>query len=277
VTENDVIENRAADITEWHRLFDAVCLERGHIDNSALASAYCNLTKKKADGAYESALRSLNNWRHGAHLPNRRNARILTLLLDIEEGDPLFAHWTRLYEETRRRRRTAEAEEAEAEEPAASTPTSAATALRPTHRWGAAAAAGLAVALVGGMLLGWVGGDDVATAGPVIPRPEPGPMVIDMTDQRIYLRELAEVSVGESVVIHAKRGRCGQQPPSWEETFAHLPALATGIWSDGGVGYRVSRACGGATPARAVVFTATRPGEDRFMLYEDPVTIRVAE
>jgi hypothetical protein len=272
-----VIENKLAEITEWHRLFDAVCLERGHVDNSALASAYCNLTRKKADGAYDSALRSLNNWRHGAHLPNRRNARILTLLLGIEEGDPVLSHWTRLYEETRRRRRGADLQDGEAEDAAGAVPPAQVAAPRPTYRWRIGAAAGLALVVVGGVLIGRGGGDDSAAQSAMTPKPEPGPMVIDMTDQRIYWRELAEVSVGESVVIHAKRGRCGQQPPSWEDTFAHLPALTTGIWSDGGVGYRVSRACGGATPARAVVFTATRPGEDRFMLYEDPVTIRVAE
>lgn len=270
-----MIENRLAEITEWHRLFDAVCLDRGHIDNSALASAYCNLTRKKADGAYESALRSLNNWRHGAHLPNRRNARILTLLLGIEDGHPVLAHWTRLYEETRRRRRAAEPEDAE--EAVATAPPLVTTAARRTHRWRKVAAAGLAVAVVGGVLIAWGDGEELAAAGTVAPRPEPGPMVIDMTDQRIFWRELAELSVGDSIVIHAKRGRCGQQPPGWEETFAQLPALTTGIWSDGGVGYRVSRGCGGATPARAVVFTATRPGEDRFMLYEDPITIRVAQ
>ena len=98
-----------------------------------------------------------------------------------------------------------------------------------------------------------------------------------MTGQRVYWRELSELKVGDSVVIHAKRGRCGEQPPSWEQVFEYLPESLTGIWSDGGVGYRVSRSCGGATPARAVVFTATRPGEERFMLYEDPITIRVEE
>jgi hypothetical protein len=270
------MDSRLADITEWHRLFDALCLERGHIDNSALATAYCVLTKKKADGAYESALRSLNNWRHGAHLPNRRNARILTLLLGIENSDPVLQHWTRLYEGSRRTTRNAGPDEDEVADAPGAAPSVPAAAPRRSWPWRTAAVAMLALVVAGGVLIGWGGGEQAAGIG-IGPKPEPGPMVVDMTDQRIYWRELAEVTVGESVVIHAKRGRCGQQPPSWEDTFAQLPALTTGIWSDGGVGYRVSRACGGATPARAVVFTATRPGEDRFMLYEDPVTIRVAE
>lgn len=271
-----MIESRVADIAEWHRLFDAVCLERGHIDNSDLAAAYCNLTRKKADGAYESALRSLNNWRRGAHVPNRRNARILTLLLGLQDGDPVLAHWTRLYEEAHRRKRNTDSEDGESEDTAGAAPSvSAPAAPRRSRPWWIATAAVLALLVAGGAVIGWGDGEQAAldASGP---KPEPGPVVIDMTDQRIYWRELSEVTVGESVVVHAKRGRCGQQPPSWEETFAQLPALTTGIWSDGGVGFRVSRACGGATPARAVVFTATRPGEDRFTLYEDPITIRVA-
>ena len=137
----------------------------------------------------------------------------------------------------------------------------------------------LVLAIAGGGLVGlggWRWGNTEAEAV-AYKRPEPGPVVIDMTGERIYWRELSEVAVGESVVIHGKRGRCGEQPPSWEETFEVLPELSTGIWSDGGVGYRISRSCGGATPARAVVFTATRPGEERFMLYEDPITLRVRD
>ena len=98
-----------------------------------------------------------------------------------------------------------------------------------------------------------------------------------MTGQPIEAREVVIAEVGQSVVVHGSRGRCGGQPPDWEEVFAGLPQLSTGIWSDGGVGIRVSRACSGGTPARAVVFTATHPGEERFTLYDDPITIRVTE
>lgn len=270
-----------ASYDEWWRLFDALCIERGHVDNSQLAGEYCSLAKKKADGAYETALKSLNNWRKGLHMPSRRNFRLLTLLLGIEVGDEALLPWNRLYEEAQRRKPTVESENGEPngteDTPEASTPLSPVAASRQSRRWRIAVAAALALLVAGVGMIGLSGWPEPQTEGAVRKKPEPGPPVIDMTGERLYWRELSEVKIGESVVIHAKRGRCGEQPPSWEETFAYLPELATGIWSDGGVGYRVSRSCGGATSARAVVFTATRPGEERFMLYEDSITIRVAE
>lgn len=152
-----MIESRVADITEWHRLFDAVCLKRGHIDNGDLATAYCNLTRKKADGAYESALRSLNNWRRGAHVPNRRNARILILLLGLQDGDPVLAHWTRLYEEAHRRKRNTDPEDGESED----TPDGAPSVSAPPRRsqpWRMATSAVLALVVAGGAMIGGVAG-----------------------------------------------------------------------------------------------------------------------
>lgn len=267
-----------AGFDEWWRLFDALCIERGHVDNSQLAGEYCNLARKKADGAYETALKSLNNWRKGLHTPSRRNFRILTLLLGIETGNEVLPHWNRLYEEAQRRKTSVDPENGEANEtddrPEAATSLSSDAVSR---RWRIAVIAAVVVLVAGTGMIGLTGWPEPPTEAPVRKKPEPGPPVIDMTGERIYWRELSEVKIGESVVIHAKRGRCGEQPPPWEQVFEYLPELSTGIWSDGGVGYRVSRSCGGPTPARAVVFTATRPGEERFMLYEDQVTIRVAE
>lgn len=270
-----------ASFGEWWRLFDALCIERGHVDNGQLASEYCDITKKKADGAYETALKSLNNWRKGLHTPSRRNFRILTLLLRVEDVAEALPHWNRLYEEAQRRRPTPEPDNGEAnghtDTPEGTAPPHPVAGSRPIRHWQIAGVIALVLLVAGGGMIGLSGLQEPETEAAPRKRPEPGPPVIDMTDQRIYWRELSEVKIGESVVIHAKRGRCGEQPPSWEEVFEYLPELATGVWSDGGIGYRVSRSCGGATPARAVVFTATRSGEERFMLYEDPITIRVEQ
>ena len=273
--------DKFASFSEWWKLFDALCIERGHVDNDHLASEYCNLTKKKAGGAYESALKSLNNWRRGLHTPSRRNFRILTLLLRVEDMADALPYWHRLYEDAQRRTPATEPDNGDANGhtgiPEGIAPPHPVAASRRVRHWQIAGIVALLVLAAGGGMIGLSGWQESESAAIQRKRPKPGPRVIDMTDQRIYWRERSEVRVGESVVIHAKRGRCGEQPPSWEEVFEYLPELSTGIWSDGGVGYRVSRSCGGATPARAVVFTATRPGEDRFMLYEDPITIRVEQ
>ena len=83
------------------------------------------------------------------------------------------------------------------------------------------------------------------------------------------------IRVGESMVIHGARGECGQAAPSWDRVAARLPAVALGTFSDGGIGTRSSRSCGGPTPARAVRFTATQTGGTQIELFGDPVTITV--
>lgn len=260
---------------EWHRLFDALCIERGHLDNAKLASDYCALTKKKADTAYESALKSLNNWRQGLHTPSRRNFRILTLLLRIEDAPEALPHWNRLYEEAQRRKSAEGA--GDASQPSTTPeidPAPTVVSGRRISRRLAAAAVFLFLGVGGAILtLGTFDGPQTQAAA----NPKPDTQVIDMTGQHIEAREVVTVKVGQSVVVHGSRGRCGKQPPGWEEVFAGLPQLSNGMWSDGGVGIRNSRACGGETPARAVVFTATHPGEERFTLYDDPIMIRVNE
>ncbi|MCW5773923.1 MAG: hypothetical protein KIT16_19935 [Rhodospirillaceae bacterium] len=260
---------------EWHQLFDALCIERGHFDNARLASDYCALARKKADTAYDSALKSLNNWRQGLHTPSRRNFRILTSMLRIEDLPDALPHWNRLYEEAQKRK---PADGADGQgRPPATTETELGHNTAPQRR----TRRGLAVAAA--FLLVGAGGTVVALGTLDGPRneaassPTPGPRVIDMTGRRIEARQRVTVEVGRSVVVHGSRGRCGEQPPGWDDVFAGLPRLSNGVWSDGGVGIRVSRACGGGTPARAVVFTATRPGEESFTLYDDPITIRVIE
>jgi hypothetical protein len=246
----------------WHAMFDRLCMEQGHLDCKALAGEYCEFVGKGNDAAaFDAAIKSLNNWRQGNHTPTRRNFRILTVLLGVSDHPDVQERWNALYEDALRR--DPAAEDAETEQPL--TPSK----VRPLWTAGAAAVlAGLAVAayfIVAPMQNG--------EKKLVVPS---GPPVIDMTGQRIYWREESEVAVGESVVIHGKRGnRCAAEPPPWEDVLAYLPQLTNGVWSDGGVGFRISRSCGGATPARAVVFTATRPGVEKFMLYEDPITITV--
>lgn len=266
------------DVDEWYRLFDALCIEQGHLDNNMLASRYCALTKKKTDTAYEAALKSLNNWRHGQHTPSRRNFRILTLLLEVEKGDSL-AKWHRLYEDALRRKSAIESADGVPDSIAAGLTATRASSTGPSWRvgWITSAAVALVLFGAGGTVLGLTLLGDTAIPVPFTERPGPGPQVIDMTGLRVPWREHTVLKVGQSTVIHGARGRCGEQPPPWETAFHRLPPLSIGIWSDGGVGYRISNSCGGPTPARAIVFTATVAGDEQFYLYEDPVTIRVEE
>lgn len=259
---------------EWHRLFDALCIERGHLDSNRLASEYCAITRKETGAAYDNALKSLNNWRQGLHTPSRRNFRILSLLLLVEDRPEVLAHWNRLYDEAQKRK-PADGGGDRDEDRASALPEIAATFVAVSRR--RIAAAVLMLIAAGGVVFALGALDEPQIYAAADGKPSAGPQVIDMTGQRIEARQLLTLRVGESAVVHGSRGRCGEQPPSWDEVFTGLPRLSAGTWSDGGIGIRVSRACGGGTPARAVVFTATHPGEEQFMLYDDPITIRVTE
>jgi hypothetical protein len=196
-------------------------------------------------------------------------------MLRVEDTPEALPHWSRLYEEAQRRKpadSNGDASQASTTPEIDPTPTAASGGR--TRRRLAAAAVFLLLGAGGAVLaLGTLDGPQTQASAFT----QPSAQVIDMTGQRIEAREVVTAKVGQSVVVHGSRGRCGEQPPSWEEVFDGLPQLSNGVWSDGGVGIRVSRACSGGTPARAVVFTATHPGEERFTLYDDPITIRVTE
>ncbi|MEQ9328193.1 MAG: hypothetical protein RJQ21_12965 [Rhodospirillales bacterium] len=269
---------KTGSVNSWHELFDAICIEQGHVDNVKLAAAICDIGKNNAPGAFDSALKSLGNWRQGKHTPNRRNFRLLTIILEIDEKGDRAVDWRSLYEQALRRKPAEEDEgnggESAIPDEAANAPDGTASApasrssRRPLHY--AAVVAGAALVTFSVFYF-----TEFST---VLGRDTRGitTLPVDMTGQQIYYREQASLKVGESIVVHGKRGHsCAVQPPEWPDVIKFLPELSTGVWSDGGVGFRVSRSCGGATPARAVVFTATRPGMDKFMLYDDPITITV--
>ncbi len=91
--------------------------------------------------------------------------------------------------------------------------------------------------------------------------------------QEIPYQKNVSLQIGESAIIYGVRGNCGQPAPSWEEIAKQLPTVSTGKFSDGGVGTRWSRGCGGPTPARAIQYTATASGNEQLMLFRDPVNI----
>lgn len=96
------------------------------------------------------------------------------------------------------------------------------------------------------------------------------------TAQNIPTNLNVSLKVGQSTIIHGNRGRaCGSPAPSWEQTTSTLPPTQLGTFSDGGVGTRSSRACGGNVPARAIRFKAMKKGTEVMNLYGDPVTVTV--
>ncbi len=258
---------------EWSLLFDHLCIERGHTDSGSLASAYCAHTKRKTASNYDSALRNINNWRRGQHLPSQRNFRILSQILAVQVGDERWESWSGLYEKAQRRKREVGATEVIDASPDIVPAQAVVSSVRRSFRWHIIAAVALAVLVASGVIMltaTWKQSTEAKG-------PDSGSDAINIAGQYFFSRDRVNAKLGESIIVHGHRGACGEQPPSWEDTSSKLPKLTIGIWSDGGVGVRNSDACRGPTPARAVVFTATKQGEGRVSLFGDNLLISVSE
>lgn len=276
-------ETDDAAFTRWHLMFDELCNRAGYYDDATLASAYCALTASKGQRQFETAMRNLNNWRSGRHLPRAGNLRVLAKLLNVADDPATLALWSRLY-------RQAGDMEARSGLPVPIS-TSAVGGARPmTIIAGVPHASGLPAllsreglgrrrfsmlqAMLGGIVLLAAG----ATAGSLITasgwRPWAGP-----ADHApiVPFNPVVTMKVGDTRPIYAERGDCGKLPRDWELVESDLPALRTGTFSDGGLARRFSKFCQGLTPARAIVFTATTPGIEEFEIQGDFFKMTVSE
>lgn len=252
----------ASRFESWHELLDALCLSKGHADNSKLASDLCELAGTGGEAAYVSAFRNLANWRNGRHIPRRPNFLHLTNLLAVGEDPVLEACWNTLYSEAQAKGGNGTGSEAEVVHPV---PLAGRfSRIGPRAVVGLAAAA-LVIVAVGGFLYFSDTFYGLAAIGRDV---KEGPATIR---HQFYV----SLKVGETALIHGARADCGEAPPPWEKVGPGLPELTTGEFFDGGLGKRFSRACGGLTPARAVMFRATAPGKDQFRLFGDLTTIEV--
>lgn len=243
----------------WHELLDALCAEQGHLDNMALADALCAASGNRSQAAFDTAVKNLRNWRHGVHIPQRRNFLLLGKILKVDEHDGLRGHWNRLYGQAK----VKPADDDVAEADGSVDPT------KPSRksRLPLVVGGGVLVAILGAAALVMSYGQQDQSADPVASYEG---IIAE------YVRNVS-VKVGESAIIHGARGNeCGPAP-TWESAKLLLPELVTGTLTDGGVGTRVSRQCGGRIPARAILFTAMQPGVEQISLYGDDIVIRVSE
>lgn len=102
-----------------------------------------------------------------------------------------------------------------------------------------------------------------------------GLMTSSVVAQNIPFSPNVSVRVGQSVVLKGVRGsECGKPALAFRQ-LSQLPKSSLGSLSDGGVGTTQSRACGGATPARAIKFTAQKVGSEQLTIYDDVINITV--
>lgn len=91
-----------------------------------------------------------------------------------------------------------------------------------------------------------------------------------------YKRNVS-LSVGQSVVLKGVRsGSCSTtKAPSWGDVSGKLPKPKLGTLSDGGAGMVNSTSCNGRTAARGVKFTAKKTGSERFVVFDDTISVTV--
>lgn len=244
---------------KWHELLDALCMEQNHLDNMTLAAQICEASGNKCQTAFEAALKNMRNWRQGVHLPQRRNVLLLAKLLRVDRSPALRERWNVLHAEAR----AGALEETPAgagEANARPSPTRPQSRLVPA---GAAAAFGVAFGAATAFFP-WPAGVESEPAG-------------SFEGIRADYVRTVTAKVGDALIIHGARGEACGPAPDWERASARLPRLTTGDLTDGGIGTRYSRQCGGRVPARAILFTATRPGVEQISLYGDPIMINVQE
>jgi len=239
---------------KWHELLEAICIEQGYLDNLSLADKLCGALGNRTQDAFETMQRNLHNWRNGTHAPQRRNFLLLTRILRVDTDRELNRKWNDLYREARNSGGPAPGHELSSDHEVSSEKPPQVRKLQ-VMLLGSVACTAVLAAAVAYLLL--------------TPRSE------ETGYTNIVYHKTVDMEVGESRIIHGRRGACGSMPPQWDEIRDELPELETGSWSDGGIGIRNSRSCGGPTPARVLLFTATAAGHSSFNLYGDPITIDV--
>lgn len=88
-------------------------------------------------------------------------------------------------------------------------------------------------------------------------------------------QNVTELGVGETVHLTVYLGETCGVVPSFTEVEAQLPASRIVAYSDGGVGQRNSRRCGGATNGRIVLATGAASGNETLALQAGALSVRV--
>ena len=86
---------------------------------------------------------------------------------------------------------------------------------------------------------------------------------------------ITELAVGETTHLTVYLGKTCGVVPSFAEVEAQLPPSRIVTYSDGVVGQRNSRRCGGATDGRAVLATGLTAGEERLTYQAGTMTVVV--
>lgn len=93
------------------------------------------------------------------------------------------------------------------------------------------------------------------------------------SDNKIPLNRSVELKIGQSIIVHGYRGKCGERPKNVDRKRTRSTKL--GILSNGKWGVTKSRTCKGWTPAIEVVFTANKKGRETIEVAGEKIKIAV--
>ncbi|WP_411036051.1 hypothetical protein [Shinella sp. BYT-45] len=247
--------------SSWNVLFDRLCHQRGYPENAELASELCRQMGRSGERDFQAAEKNLRDWRLGKRIPLRRNAAVLSRLLDVDSDPFLRRKWDETYHAVHggeERGRAVDLQEAVLGGDGGRPAGGGALTPRTVLFWSAALPAGILVA---------TGMNGLAVTGNM-PADRAGLPTVAY-NARAFL------SVGTEKLIHGAVEGCGGAPSSWADIVPGLPASKTGIFVDGGLATKMMNGCGEEMVVRAIKFIAIRPGVEELKVLDDYFKIEV--
>lgn len=242
--------------SNWHELFDTLCMERDQSGNYDLAFLVCKKAGKFSQKEIESAARNLSNWRSGANLPSRKNFRVLTEVLDVSKNQELTNYWQGLYHSELKTRPFQTVLNASKNKSSYGVEIFGKNISISILLHSVLYISTLAATVI---FINWYT-DDIRI----------------LAKNSIVWRKNVSLTVGQKIVVHGKKGACGRMPPRVENILPRLPKnLITGKLTTGELGLRASNGCNGLTPAREIVFEAMAPGQETFFLFGNDINVQI--
>ncbi|MBD0417232.1 hypothetical protein [Oryzicola mucosus] len=236
----------------WNELFDALCHDRGYVDNADLASEFCRRSGRGLERDYGAAEKKLRNWRRGKRVPLPRNFVILSHILDVEADPALTTRWYSLYRIARDR-----------DLPSHHMDNSAFALIGAKARRGKRiiVIAGLVAAVTLAILAAHssIATDEDMQAG--LPT--------------VAYNARAFLTIGAEKLLHGAVEDCEGEPAAWEDMLPLIPSSAVGTFSDGGLATKMMNDCGKEMRVRAIKFTATASGVEEVRVLGDYFKIEV--
>lgn len=246
----------------WHELFNRLCQLRGYSANADLANDVCRQMGRSGERDFQAIEKNLRDWRLGRRVPLRRNALVLSRLLDVDSDPALKRRWDATYHALGGRNERDS-------DPALNAGRPSGNDDKPY--WNGAGGRTLSIVLAAALPTG------LLVAVGMNSREALGPGSVDETKlPTIAYNARAFLSPGAEKLIHGVVEGCDGAPPEWIDVERSLPLSRTGRFVDGGLATQMMNGCGKEMLVRAVKFIAARPGIEELNVFGAYFKIEVA-